>query len=121
MAIGLDAMDRRSESYRLCCTAKAWIGTALAAQLMKAKQIWQHDAYFDYCDRWMSTQDPYASQRGKFRRPRDEGGTFDPFVDAMWAAYRPTVPAQAGASRTLKWVWKNSRQGEFVPNSKDEK
>ena len=114
-----DAMDKRSESYRLCCTARAWIGTALAVQLMRAKRIWQHDAYFDYCDRWMNASDPYAAQRGKFRRPGDEGRTFDAFVDAMWAAYRPTAPAQEGASRSLKWVWKTSRQGEFVPNSKD--
>ena len=111
-----DAMDKRSESYRLCCTAKAWIGTALAVQLMQAKRLWQHDAYFDYCDRWMNPTDPFAAQRGKFRRPGDEGRTFDPFVDAMWAAYRPTVPVQDGASRSLKWVWKTSRQGEFVPN-----
>ena len=114
-----DAMDKRSESYRLCCTAKAWIGTALAVQLMKAKRPWQHDAYFDYCDRWMNASDPYDAQRGKFRRPGDEGRTFDAFVDAMWAACRPTVPKREGASRSLKWVWKTSRQGEFVPNPKD--
>jgi len=112
-------MDKRSESYPLCCTAKAWIGTALAVQLMNAKRLWQHDAYFDYCDRWMNASDPYVAQRGKFRCPGDEGRTFDAFVDAMWAAYRPTVPKQEGASRSLKWVWKTSRQGEFVPNSKD--
>ena len=47
----------------------------------------------------------------------DESRTFDAFVDAMWAACRPTVPAQEGASRSLKWVWKTNRQGEFVPNS----
>jgi hypothetical protein len=86
---------------------------------MKAKRLWQHDAYFDYCDRWMNSIDPYADQRGKFRRPRDEGGTFDPFVDAMWAAYRSTVPKQEGSSRNLKWVWKTSGQGEFVANPRD--
>jgi hypothetical protein len=113
-----DDMDKRSESYRLCCTAKAWIGTALAVQLMEAKRLWQHEAYFDYCDRWMSLTDAYAAQRGRFRRPGDEGRTFDPFVDAMWAAYRPTVPAQEGATRSLKWVWGNNNRGEFVPNPK---
>lgn len=69
----------------------------------------------------MSVEDPYVGPRGKFRRPRDEGRTFDPFVDAMWAAYRPTVPSQPGASRSLQWVWKNSRQGEFVPNAPEGK
>ena len=116
-----DAMDRRSESYRLCCTAKAWIGTALAIQWIEARRLWQHDAYFDYCDRWMNASDPCALQRGKFRRPRDEGRTFDAFVDAMWAAYRPTAPEQEGASRNLKWVWRTNGQGGFVPNSSDGK
>lgn len=116
-----DGMDKRSESYRLCCTAKAWIGTALSVQLMKAKHLWQHDAYFEYCDRWMNPDDPYAAQRGRFRRPREEGRTFDPFVDAMWAAYRQEVPPQAGATRNLKWIWTSGSQGEFVPNSADRK
>lgn len=114
-----DSMDKRSESYRVCCTAKAWIGTALTAQLMKAEHLWQHDAFFDYCDRWMNPADPYAAQRGQFRRPRDEGRTFDPFVDAMWIAYRQKVPQQARANRNLKWVWTSGSQGQFVPNSVD--
>jgi hypothetical protein len=84
---------------------------------MRVKHLWQHDAYFDYCDRWMSPDDPYAAQRGRFLRPRDEGRTFDPFVDAMWAVYRKTVPPQGGTTRSLKWIWKNGSQGEFVPNS----
>ena len=64
-------------------------------------------------------QHPYAAQRDKFRRPGDAGRTFDRFVDAMWVAFRPTVPKQEGASRSLKWVWKTSREGGFVSNSKD--
>ena len=70
---------------------------------------------------WMNASDPCALQRGKFRRPRDEGRTFDAFVDAMWAAYRPTAPEQEGASRNLKWVWRTNGQGGFVPNSSDGK
>ena len=88
-------------------------------QLIKAKHLWQHDAFFDYCDRWMSPDDSYAAQRGRFLRPRDEGRTFDPFVDAMWAAYRQAVPPQEEATRSLKWVWKSDNQGDFVPNSID--
>ena len=69
---------------------------------MGAKHLWQHDSYFDYCDRWMNPDDPYAAQRGRFRRPRDEGRTFDPFVDAMWTAYRQTVPPQPGATSCVR-------------------
>ncbi len=111
-------MDKRSESYRLCCTAQAWIGTDLAVLLMKAKKTWNHDAYFDYCDRWMSQTDPYAGKRGSFKRFSNEGKTYDPFVDSMWTAYRQTVPEQEGGTRNLKWVWTKGNQGEYVPNER---
>ena len=112
-----DDMDKRSESYRLCCTAQAWIGTDLAVLLMKAKKSWNHDAYFDYCDRWMSQTDLYAGKRGSSKRPANEGKTYDPFVDAMWAAHRQTVPEQEGGTRNLKWVWTKGNHGEYVPNA----
>ena len=35
------------------------IGVALAAQFMKAKAIWNHDAFFDYVERWMSTDEKW--------------------------------------------------------------
>ncbi len=111
-----DAMDRRSEGYRLNCTAQAWIGTALAARYMKAVRRWNHDAFFDYCDRWMRQDDPYADKRGRHKRPRQEGKTFDPWVDAMWRAYRKGAPDQPGGTRNLKWVWTDG--GKWVQNPK---
>ena len=110
-------MDKRSESYRTCCTSVVWVGTSLAAELMGAKKLWNHDAFFDYTDRWMSKEDP-APNRGNAKRPRDEGKTQDPFVDAMWAAHRAAVPKQEGAAQNLKWVWTAGDKGEFVPNPK---
>jgi hypothetical protein len=111
--------DRTSEGYRLCCTAVSWTGTALAARLMKAIPIWKHDAFFDYCDRWMRPDDPYEAARGDHRRPRMETTSFDPFVDAMWRAYRDTAPAQPYSEHNLKWVWEGD-QGTWVENPRPE-
>ncbi len=107
--------DTSSEGYRVCCNARAWIGTALAARLMKAIELWDHDAFFDYCDRWMAEEDPYAEFRGSHERPRQEGSTFDPFVDAMWRAYRAKAPEQKRAGDPRMFVWKG-RGFKWVPN-----
>lgn len=90
------------------------IGVALAAQMMKAKADWNHDAFFDYVDRWMGPDE-------KWDRPKwlHKGMTrsLDPFVEAMWYAYRPSVPAQPGGRDNLKWVWRDkSFTGHFVVN-----
>ncbi|NLF32845.1 MAG: hypothetical protein GX591_18400 [Planctomycetes bacterium] len=97
--------DRSSESYRLCCNGRAWAGTALAARLCGAVAAWNHDAFFDYVDRTMAAEDAYAAHRGRHRRPDMEGGTFDPFVDAMWRAYREQAPAQSMAGNPRMFVW----------------
>ena len=107
--------DKTSEGYRCCCNARAWIGTALAAELMKAKKLWNHDAFFDYCDRWMRPDDPYAEKRGQHKRPKDETTTLDPFVDAMWRAYRQTVLEQEPAGNPRKWAWEGNT-GKWVAN-----
>lgn len=113
-----DAGDKRSEGYRVVVSG-GLPGTALAVQWMKAKALWNHDAFFDYYDRWMAAADPYEAGRGAFPRPKQEGKSLDPFVDAMWAAHRAGVPAQPGATANTKWVWKtDGGGGEFVPNAK---
>lgn len=109
-------MDKRSEGYRLCCNSSAWIGTALGARYMKAVKAWNHDAYFDYCDRWMRQDDPLAAGRGKHKRPSAEGKTLDSWVDKMWHAYRAGAPEQQGAERNMKWVWDDG--GKWTPNPK---
>jgi len=82
---------------------------------MKAIPVWEHDALFDYCDRWMRLDDPYAAARIGFGRPRQETTSFDPFVDAMWRAYRESAPPQPYSERNLKWVWEGD-QGKWTPN-----
>jgi hypothetical protein len=109
--------DKTSESYRVCCTANAWIGTALAGRYLKAIKIWGHDAYFDYADRWMREDDPYQSARGNFHRPNGEPETFDPFVTEMWKTYRPKAPDQELSGKNFKFVWEG-KKGTWIPNPK---
>jgi hypothetical protein len=107
--------DKTSESYRTCCTAMSWVGMALVARHMKAIKAWDHDAFFDYVDRWMREDDPYAAQRGSRGRPKAETTTFDPFVTAMWKAHRKTAPDQPMAGNPRKFVWKG-RKGVWIEN-----
>lgn len=110
--------DKTSESYRVCCNAVAWTGTALAARYMKAIKRWGHDAHFDYVDRWMREDDPYKEARGNHPRPSGETKTFDPFVTAMWKAHRQNAPEQEMAGNHRKWVWKGDTGG-WIPNEKE--
>jgi hypothetical protein len=109
--------DRTSESYRVCCNAVAWTGTALAARYMNAIQLWGHDAYFDYVDRWMREDDPFLAARGKHPRPSGETKTFDPFVTEMWKAHRTNAPLQEMAGNHRKWVWQGNK-GAWISNEK---
>jgi hypothetical protein len=58
-------------SYQLCCHATAFTGFTLAAHFMNAKSIWNHDAFFDYMDRYISVEG-YAAD----------------FFGFMWKTYR---------------------------------
>jgi hypothetical protein len=108
--------DRTTESYRLCCTGAAWVGTALTARYMKAIKLWNHDAHFDYVDRWMREDDPFTKARGKHERPDMETTTFDPFVTAMWKAHRKNAPDQDIAKDERMWIWGEGDSWSWVPN-----
>lgn len=112
-----DGWAKTSESYRICCNAVAWVGTALAAQLMQTKHIWNHDAFFDNVDRWMRQDDLYADQRGEYPRPDREGSSLDPFVDAMWHFYRHKLPEQPGGETHRKWSIVDGID-QWIPNQK---
>ncbi|MDF3131226.1 hypothetical protein P0Y35_18625 [Kiritimatiellaeota bacterium B1221] len=109
---------KMAEGYRFINSA-SWIGQALVAQHMMAKEIWNHDAYFDYVDQWMNDSEPF-----KFPKwlPRGCTRSVDVFVEDMWAAHRDSVPDQPGGKDNLKWVWTNmkTRTGEWVDNPKPE-
>lgn len=107
--------DKTSESYRNCCTSSAWVGTALAARYFKTINLWGHDAFFDYVDRWMREDDPYEEERGDYLRSRSEGKAFDHFVTTMWREYRDGAPAQDKSGKNFKFVWEG-RNGVWIPN-----
>jgi hypothetical protein len=103
-----DDADKRSNSYRHTCSV-GWPGMALATLWLQGKAAWNHDAFFDYADRWM--QDPKSGGL-------PDNGRCDRFVQAMWDAHRASVPPQPGGTAHLKWDWQKK---EFGPNRKPEK
>ncbi|HNS20240.1 MAG TPA: putative Ig domain-containing protein [Sedimentisphaerales bacterium] len=55
--------------------------TALAALIMDAKALWNHDAYFDYTDRYMDFTAPGGGWAGWWR-------SMDDWTELMWDTYR---------------------------------
>jgi hypothetical protein len=89
-----------SESYRRCCTSVGWVAQALSLRLMHAEKSWNHDAFFDYVDRWMYEDDAAFVKAIKEATGRDhdkewarQGQAWDAFVNGMWAEHRPTLQA----------------------------
>jgi hypothetical protein len=66
-----------SSGYRLCCNSEVWVGQALVARWMRLEAAWGHQPFFDYVDRYVSS----------------EGGGFrgNAFITAMWAAHRDAI------------------------------
>lgn len=111
-----DKWDNTSETYRTCCTVRAWVGQGLAALLMGAKADWNHSAYFEVIDDWMRKDDIYAANRQGHPRPAEETQTLDPFVDAFWELYRDKAPEQPSGSTDLKWDVNRSQDFKWIPN-----
>lgn len=108
-----DKGDQFVEAYRPN-NACSWIGTALAARYMKAVAVWNHDAYFDYLDRWMSPDEKWDQPKWL---PKGATRSVDLFTEEMWRAHRPSAPAQPKGKDNLKWVWDaTNRSGSLVPN-----
>jgi hypothetical protein len=89
-----------SESYRRCCTSVGWVGQALALRLMRAEKFWNHDAFFDYMDRWMYENDSEFVKTLKTSTGQDydhdwcrQGQGSDAFANEMWAKHRTELPA----------------------------
>jgi len=98
-----------SESYRRCCTSVGWVAQALALRLMHAEKAWNHDAFFDYVDRWMYEDDTAFVRTIKETTGRDhdkewarQGQAWDVFVNEMWAKHRKALKA-----RTDGWKQKH--------------
>lgn len=68
---------------------QAWSGSALSAYFMEAKTLWNHNAFFDYVDRYDAITKGLSDPFG-FTVP-DEN-TINPIGGHMWPLYRPTYP-----------------------------
>jgi hypothetical protein len=64
--------------YRNCCTAVAWGGEVLAIEAMGLKDAWNHDALFDYMERYM----------------KNGGSQWSPWVASMWNTYHNNMAPQ---------------------------
>jgi hypothetical protein len=92
-----------SECYRRANTSGAWVGEALVIRMLHAEKDWNHDAFFDYVDRWMTEDDrpaipvlmKYWPEIGLYNSDHWnwEGYTWDPFVKTMWEHYRNNLDA----------------------------
>ena len=109
-----------SEGYRRANTSAAWIGEALAARLLHAERVWNHDAFFAYVDRWMTEddtsfvaaikragfQDLTHIPRGNFQRQAFVWGP--KFVAQMWKLHRDHLPGGPDGRQTppAEQTWK---------------
>jgi len=79
------------DSYRRCCTAKAWVGFGLALNLMgeDARVAWGHNAFFDYLYRFMEQDDTTALLAFEARYEREygarQGSSLTQLADEVWA------------------------------------
>jgi hypothetical protein len=96
--------EQLGEAYRRCCTSVAWVGEALTVHLLHAESVWNHPAFFDYVDRWMSEDDAQAVAEIKAQSGFDYSANWErqgqtrfwlqgefpqySFIDDMWKAYR---------------------------------
>jgi hypothetical protein len=82
--------------YQDCCTAMPWKGEALAALLLPgSKAVWNHNAFFDYEDRWVQSgfwmlpDDRTPARFSALHNTSANNGFYQsPFANAMWIAYR---------------------------------
>jgi hypothetical protein len=106
----LNGNEQLGESYRRCCTSISWIGEALIVRILGATATWNHQAFFDYADRWMNEpntqtisesqciQDILTDTGFDYTANWDQQGQTEywlqgefpqyTFVDDMWNTYR---------------------------------
>ena len=100
----LNGNEQLGEGYRRCCTSTSWVGEALAIHLLGAERLWNHPAFFDYVDRWMTEDDTQAvaqineqtgvaytegwQRQGETRYGLQGQIPQYTFIDDMWKAYR---------------------------------
>ena len=106
--------NAQSEAYRRSNTSCCWVGEALAMRILKIEKQWNHGAFFDYVDRWMTEEEKafrveIEKKTGDKNMTNDsktwchEGYTGDDWVKEVWNKYRtaPGMPPTDGW-KTLK-------------------
>lgn len=72
-----DVVGWTTNSYRLCCTANAWIGAVLCARMMGLVDEWNHPSLFDYTDRYVTIETSGWTK------------SWSSWCGDMWDQYRP--------------------------------
>ena len=82
---------------------------------MHAEKAWNHDAFFDYCDRWMYQDDAESAKVIKAATGGDyfadwirQKQAWDDFVDDMWAKHR------AGEGMPATDGWKKPHDDSYL-------
>jgi hypothetical protein len=81
-----DTRDWYENSYRRCCTGNSRAGYILGVIFTGGKELWNHDALFDYQDRYMeiilADDNEFAGFGGYWRAMKNR------YVEVMWDVYR---------------------------------
>jgi len=82
----------KDEDYRIGQDSKQHVGMILAAMILDLQTEWDHNATFDYMDRWMDDADPAAEyailsiyDAGALQADKSSDSSF---IDDMWDLYR---------------------------------
>jgi hypothetical protein len=114
----------RSEQYRRCCTSISWVAQALGMRIMAVEDVWNHDSFFDYTDRWMTEDDTEQIVTIRNQTGMDfsaswarQGQAWDTFTAFMWRFYRDNLPGPAqGIERSKPQMIENQGQIKLNPN-----
>jgi len=77
---------RHDASYRECCHVNSFTGWILATYVMGLKDKWNHDALFDYTDRYIGWSNELGSVAWTIH--------MSPFAGEMWRKYREVYKVQ---------------------------
>ena len=83
-----------------------------AIRLLQAENYWNHDAFFDYVDRWMYEDDSKAIQT-----ILDNGDRFKPvpIITANWSRQGQAWGDESPADRMVEEMWAKYRKTLKAP------